>query len=898
MGAVYKAHDRELDRLVALKTIRPELAGNAEMLRRFKQELVLARQIAHRNIVRLYDIFEGAGVKFLTMEYIEGEDFGTLLERQGKLSPPEAVDVIRQVCLALEAAHNEGVIHRDLKPQNIMRDKQGRIVVMDFGIARALDSKMTQTGALIGTMEYMSPEQANGSALDGRSDIYTTGLIFYELLTAKMPYEAESTLASLLKRTKHRAIPASEIDKSIPQALSAIVSRSIEPDPRNRYQSASELLADLESFQPSLARTSSTIVIVRKQGVAGFYRWLALALIVVLLAAAGWVGWKRFATEPAPPAPVSVLVGDFTNHTGDPIFDDTLEPMVNVALEGARFVNAYSRGEARKLAGKLPNPTAKLDEQSARLVAVRQGIRTVVTGTLSRRGDGYKLSLEALDALTGNTISASEVSASNKDAVLLAVPRLVAPVRKALGDATPLSVQLAAYGPFTAASLEVVHQYGVAMEQQFAGKMDEAFRSFSKAAELDPNFARAYSGMSATAANLGRREDAETYIKLAMEHVDRMTERERYHTRAFYYVMLGDYQKCVEEYSTLVSQYPADRAGHNNLANCASELRNLTKAVEEMQKAVAISPKGAIQRMNLSVFASYAGDFQTGEREARVVQELNPAYEKGYIALAFAQIGKGQLSEAAETYRQLEKVSPRGASLSASGLGDLAVYEGRFRDAIHLYKEGAAADIAAKRPEGASAKLAALAYVEFWTRDSHASLAAAEQSLANSQTVRARFLAARIFVAAGEVAKAQGLATALASEPRAESQAYAKLIAGEIALKGNEPRKAVQLFTEGNALLDTWIGRFDLGRAYLEAGAFAEADSEFDRCVKRRGETLALFLDEVPTYGYFPPTYYYLARTREGLHSGYADFYQLYLSIRGKAGEDPLLADLRRLATK
>ena len=256
MGAVYKAHDRELDRLVALKTIRPELAGNAEMLRRFKQELVLARQIAHRNIVRLYDIFEGAGVKFLTMEYIEGEDFGTLLERQGKLSPPEAVDVIRQVCLALEAAHHEGVIHRDLKPQNIMRDKQGRIVVMDFGIARALDSKMTQTGALIGTMEYMSPEQANGSALDGRSDIYTAGLIFYELLTAKMPYAAESALASLLKRTQHRAIPASEIDKSIPQALSAIVSRSIEPDPRNRYQSASELLADLESFQPSLGRTS------------------------------------------------------------------------------------------------------------------------------------------------------------------------------------------------------------------------------------------------------------------------------------------------------------------------------------------------------------------------------------------------------------------------------------------------------------------------------------------------------------------------------------------------------------------------------------------------------------------------------------------------------------------
>jgi len=266
---------------------------------------------------------------------------------------------------------------------------------------------------------------------------------------------------------------------------------------------------------------------------------------------------------------VSVVVADFTNHTGDPIFDGTLEPMFQVALEGASFVNSFSRGNARKLAGQLPQPTDKLDEQAARLVAVGQGLGAVVTGSLSRRGDGYRLSVEALDARTGNSIATAEINTSNKDQLLLAVPKLVAPIRKGLGDSTPESVQLnAAGGAFQAASVEAVHQYGVAMEQQFAGNFEEAFKSFSKAAELDTNFARAYSGMSSMSRNLGNQQDADKYIKLAMEHVDRMTERERYRIRGLYYLNTENFEKCIEEYGALVKQYPADNIGHNNLSLC------------------------------------------------------------------------------------------------------------------------------------------------------------------------------------------------------------------------------------------------------------------------------------------------------------------------------------------
>ena len=206
--------------MVALKVIRPELAGNQAIIDRFKQELMLAPQVTHKNVIRIYDLGEAEGMKFITMEFVEGEDLRTLMQQKKKLSPEEAVDIMQQVCRALEAAHSVGVIHRDLKPQNIMRDKTGRILVMDFGLARTLEGDgMTQTGALVGTMEYMSPEQALGKELDQRSDLFALGLIFYELLTGKMPFKADSALASLIKRTQERATPVSSHDATIPQRV-------------------------------------------------------------------------------------------------------------------------------------------------------------------------------------------------------------------------------------------------------------------------------------------------------------------------------------------------------------------------------------------------------------------------------------------------------------------------------------------------------------------------------------------------------------------------------------------------------------------------------------------------------------------------------------------------------
>ena len=349
MGAVYKARDIELNHMVA-KVIRPELAGSQAIIDRFKQELLLAKQITHKNVFRIYDLSEAEGMKFITMEFVEGEDLRSLMQQKTKLAPQEAVEIMLQVCRALEAAHSVGIIHRDLKPQNIMRDKSGRILVMDFGLARTLEGDgMTQTGALVGTMDYMSPEQALGKDLDERSDLFTMGLIFYELLTGKMPYKADSVVASLLKRTQERAAPVSSHDASIPRPLSDIVSRCMDPDVKLRYESSSQIMADLEAWQGGrAAATLNFPSSSRPWGQTIPWHWVGVAATLVALVLAGIMLRGKFTNAtPAANKSISVLVADFTNHTGDPIFDDTLEPMFNVALEGASFIDAYNRGTAR-----------------------------------------------------------------------------------------------------------------------------------------------------------------------------------------------------------------------------------------------------------------------------------------------------------------------------------------------------------------------------------------------------------------------------------------------------------------------------------------------------------------------------------------------------------------------
>ncbi len=900
MGSVYKAKDLELDRLVALKVIRPELARNAAIVERFKQELRLSHKVTHRNVVRLYDLSEEAGMRFVTMELVAGRDLRSILEERGKLPADETVDIFQQICLALEAAHGVGILHRDLKPQNVMREDTGRVVVMDFGLARMIDSNdgMTQTGALVGTLDYMSPEQALGKELDQRSDIFALGLIGYEMLTGSMPFHAESMVASLLKRTQQRAVPLSEVDKNIPGTLSNVIAKCLEKDPADRYQRAEELEADIRSWKSTgkVSASSVRLKMIRLRQLPWPRLAIMGALVVAVAAGASWfVISRQQAAKSAQHSPVSVLIGDFANHTGDPLLDNTLEPMVGLALEGASFVNVFGRLDARKLAEKLPHPTDKLDEQSARLVAINQGVSSVITGEINLRGDEYDVSAMALDAVTGKVLAKSDITVSDKNDIVTNIPRLVVPIRKALGDSTPASKQFEEVaGGFKAASLEAVHEESIGMDQTFAGKFQEAFDAFQKATQLDPKFAPPYTGMAAMAKNLGKQDDAVKYMKQAMEHVDTMTEREQYRDRGLYYLTTGDWQACVQEYTKLVTRYPADRIGQNNLAECYTQLRDAPKALEAAKKEVEIVPKGVGQRLNLAFVSAFAGDFAAGEKEARTALSMNPSSALGYLVLAENQFGEGQIENANSSFKKLETFGTVPSSMASAGLADLAAYQDKHAEAESILTQGAAADSAARNTDSEARKYVALGNIEEGLGKHAAAIADTGKGLAISHDTSLEFLAARTYVDAAEIAKAQKLAMTLSSALTNESQAYGKIIAGLIALKKKDNNEAIRQIKAANGLLDTWIGHFDLGRAYLAAGAFTEADAEFDECTKRRGEAIELFDDNVPTYEYFPPVYYYEGRAREGMKSaGFADFYRSYLGIRGQSSDDPLVIDIR-----
>jgi eukaryotic-like serine/threonine-protein kinase len=912
MGAVYQAWDAELGVAVAIKVIRPDVMADpvtaAEIERRFKRELLLARQVTHKNVVRIHDLGDIDGIKYITMPYVDGADLATVLKRDGQLPVARVLRIGRAVVSGLVEAHKAGVVHRDLKPANIMINADDEAMIMDFGIARSTGTPSAQAvpgentivrglkvaaanidatvfGAVVGTVDYMAPEQAKGLHVDQRADVYAFGLILYDMLVGTpRAATAANPIAELQARMEHAPAPVSTLVGDVPQAVDQIISRCLEPDPEKRFQTSDELAAAIAALDeegnpiPIPARFS-------KKMIAG------AAAAVVALVGATW-----YFTQPAPVVkahdPVTVLIADFSNNTGDPTFDHTLEPMLRLALEGAGFINAYDRSRIRVSFGTPP--PEKLDESAARQVAMKQGVGVVLSGSIGRNGNAYDIEVKAAQPISGNVTATARARAPGKDQVLGTVTKMAATVRNALGEKTSESDQLFAMRSISGGSLEVISQYAAGIELQSKGKYEEARQRFLKTIELDPKFGLGYQSLAANSRNVGKLQDAEKYAKEALRYLDGMTERERYSTRGTYYRNTGDLQQCVKEYGEMIARYSADTSAHNQRAICLVGLRDMRGAMQELRTALRILPNHMTYRGNLALFAAYAGEFESAEREVRAIQQPSA---RALQALPFSLLGQGRLAEAKESYEKLATTGAWGASFAAAGLGDLALYEGRFSDAAQIFEQGAAADLSAKNADAAALKFAALANVQLSRGQSAAAVKAAESALQNGATLKVRFLAARALVEAGAVAKGQTIAASLASELATEPQAYGRIIEGEIALKNRDLGRAVKVLTEANTVVDTWIGHFDLGRAYLEGRAFAQADSEFDRCLKRRGEALSI-VDEDPTYGYFPPVYYYLGRAREGLQTaGFADIYREYLKIRGKSIEDPLLPDVRRRAS-
>ena len=884
MGAVFKARDREVDRVVALKIIRPELANNTSILSRFKQELVLARQVTDRNVIRIFDLGSAGDLKFITMEYVEGTELKTLLRLKGKYSAEAAGDLMLQICSGLAAAHAEKVIHRDLKPQNVMVDDQGRALVMDFGLAFVGGGQQAGEGGLLGTPDYMSPEQVKRVEADERSDIYSLGVMLFELLTGRLPFRAEKPMQSMRMRVDQKPPAAIEIEPSVPQKISDVALKCMAVDPKDRYQTVQELIHDLQVFRG-----------IAPKGVSKTWKAMTAALGVLVLVFGG-LAVNEYRSRPAEqPKTVTMLVADFENSTGEAVFTNTIEPMFSIAMEEAAFINSYSRPAARQLVGRVKAGATKLDDAVARLVAVREGVNVVVTGAISKSGSGYRCAVKALDSVSGQVIASEQAEAPDKERLLAAMPQLALPIRKALGEKRPKSEGVEQRETFTAASLEAASSYFRGQELQLQVKYDEAIKAYEEAIRLDASFGRAYSGLGVIYRNQGQRDEAEKYLKLALQRIGQMSLREQFRTRGAYFVTVGNFSKAVEEYSTLVEKFPADNAGHANLAICYLYLRKLDKAIEEGHKAIAIYPRNVGQRNNIAQYLLYAGRYPEAEKQADEVLGQNPTFERALVVKALSNVARGNFAGANAMYERVGRVSARGASYRLMGLADLALFEGHLDEGIGFLQEGISEDAKSDWKLGAAGKQIALAkaYVQLGRRA--AAIAALDQATAVLKENGLLYLAAQTYVDAGQPAKASALAEKLAQRVEPEAQAYAKLIAGEVLLAKKDARGAVRQIEEARKLADTWVGLVALGRAYLALDAFTEADAALEAAFSRAGEATSVTFDAMPTYSLFPPVLYYLGVARQGMSSpSAAESFLAYLGVRQNAKADPFLADARK----
>ena len=897
MGIVYQAWDEELGVAVALKVVRPEVTadpeGAQEVERRFKRELLLARQVTHKHVVRIHDLGEIGGVKYITMPFVEGEDLAHLLKREGQLPVRRALDIARQVASGMAAAHEVGVVHRDLKPENVMIGADGQALIMDFGIARSVSGTGTATalGAVVGTLEYMAPEQAQGVAVDHRADIYAFGLMLYDMVAGRRRLAGrDNPMTEMMGRLQQAPSPLRSIEATAPEGLDAVVSRCLRPDPAARYQTTAELVAALDALDAEGHAVRAS----RAAGATSSRRpILAMAgALAAVAAVAVWLAVRPSGPRPpaVQPSPVSVLIANFKNDTQDPVFDGLIEQALTVGVEGATFVTAFPRNDALKLAEQL-TPDKTLDDNAARLVSIREGIDVIVGGSIARDGSRYKLAIQATDPANGKFILNWDTEADAKDQVLTAVGKGAAKLRTALGDTTVGERALDAE-TFTASSLDAAHEYVQAQELQWQGQFDQAIEHYQKAVALDPDMGRAYAGLAASFANLGRTQDAEGEYKIAMSKLDRMTEREKYRTRGGYYLLTRNWDRAIDELSALVKQYPADTAGLANLAIAYLYKRDMKRALAEGRRASEIYPKNVIRRDNVALFAMYAGDFDMAAKEAAEVLTLNPEFAKAFVATALSELAEGHPEQAAATYRKLAAL-PTGATLAAYGLADLAMYQGRLADAA------SGLEAALKAPGlslSAIARLGAmLAEVRAGQGRGADAARAADQAVGASPRASVQFLAGRVYLAAGREPRAREFARTLGAQLGVEPQILGKLLDGEIALAAGRARDALGAFGAAQALADTWLGRVDMARAYLAAGAFTEASSELDRATARRGEATAVFLDDIPSYHLYAPVLYYRARVQEGLKSPSASkAYEAFLALKANGDEQGLVADARR----
>ncbi len=655
MGAVYSVHDGELDRDVALKLIRSDISTNPVALERFKREIQLSSRVTHRNVLRVYDLGEADGIKFLTMQLVEGEDLAAVLNREKRLSVPRLLSILGQILEGLEAAHQQGVIHRDLKPQNIMIDRADNVFLTDFGLAKSLEqSGMTHTGAIVGTPYYMSPEQVRGAPVDHRCDIYALGVIVYEMATGELPFTGSTPYEVMAQRLLKQPRPAGELAPELPGFLRKVLERCMATDPSVRYGSVREIRQDLES-----ARFRTTLRFEARRR-PRLVRAIATAAAAALLAAGVFWITRRTGTRPtsstptAPAAQVVLGVLPFENRTGDPSLDwygEGIARLVADSLAQSRHLRVVSTDQLLTMRRVHPGRAALLRAAAA------EGIAHLLTGDLLRGPTGISVSTRLSRTKDGHELSAGRIDRLSPSALIGASDRIALVAKKGLG--LPPTEGVDAYGAdFVSRNPDAYESYVAGLHAVNDYRYRDAESNFATALKKAPDYAMARYWLATVKAASGRTEEALSDIRQVVAQASHLPDREARYVRAAEAYFSRRYDDALKEYRELIARYPYEVEARRIAVNVLLDTNRPKEAVAEAQALAKVAPESHVVWSLLGTARLTEKDFNQAVLDLKRYVELEPGSANGHHLLGDSYRCQGEFDLAAGEYEKALEADP------------------------------------------------------------------------------------------------------------------------------------------------------------------------------------------------------------------------------------------------
>jgi len=671
MGKVYKVLDKDLDVKIALKLLKPEISSDEETIARFRNELKVARTVTHKNVCRMYDFGRAEGTYFITMEYVPGEDLKSTIARVGQLSVGKTIAVIKQVCDGLAEAHRLGVIHRDLKPQNIMLDREGNAHIMDFGIARTFRTKgLTGGNVMIGTPEYMSPEQVEGKDIDHRSDIYSLGIILFEMLTGRIPFEGESVLSVALKQETQPPPDPRTINSQIPEDFSRLILRCLEKDKAKRFQSAEEVQAELAKIEKGVPTTERVIprpmrLTSREITVKFTLKKLFIpALVVIAVVTAGLLA--LFLIPKKEPARRSIAVISFKNQTGDKAFDYLQEAIPNLlitSLEQSRYLRVTTWERMKDVLRQMGKDGGGLiDEDQGFALCKREGIEAIVLGSFVKAGEMFATDAKILEVETKKLLKSTGARGEGVGSILKSqIDELSRNISRGIGVSES---KIAVSAPariidLTTNSIEAYNYFLRGRDDYEKFFYQDAQKFLKKAVELDRTFAVAYLYLAKANANLLEYKARDEACEVAKKYSQKATEKERLYIEAWYAdIIERNPEKRFRLLSELVKKYPEEKYAHSELGYYYENQGQYREAIEEYNKAIALDPNFGFAINQLAYDYARIGDFKKAVEYFERYASVNPGLPNPKDSIAELSLRIGKLDEAIAKYKEALAIRP------------------------------------------------------------------------------------------------------------------------------------------------------------------------------------------------------------------------------------------------